>query len=340
MSPPVRLGLALSNEVPLARTALLARRAEELGLAEVWLAESSHGRTTTAAATVVGHATSAIGIGLGVVNPFWRHPSLIAMEAATIDEAIGGRLRLGLGAAIWTLRALGEADERTRRPLTAMAEAIRVTRAILRGEPGPGGSVYTVRPDARLDFEPLRRDIPIYVGAVNPKMMEATGELADGAYLGAITSPGYVRWARERIATGAARGGRDPDSMDVIANVLVGVSENRRAARDAVRPVLAYYLDRVEDVVRAESGADPEALAAARAAVQELGVEKAGARLPEELIDVFAAAGTPDEVAAALRRFVDAGLKGVLAWHVLGPDPERGLALLAAEAWPAPALSS
>lgn len=339
MTPAVRLGLALSNEVPLSRTAALARRAEELGLAEVWLPESRHGRTSTTAATVVGHATADIGIGLGVVNPFWRHPSLIAMEAATIDEAIGGRLRLGLGAAIWTLRALGEADERTGRPLTAMVEAIRVIRAILRDEPGPGGSVYPVRPDASLDFEPLRRDLPIYIGAVNRKMMEATGELADGAYLGAITSPGYVRWARERLAAGAARSGRESDAIDVIANVLVSVSDDRAAARAAVRPVLAYYLHRVEEVVRSQSGADPGALATARAAVEDLGVGEAARRLPEELIDVFAAAGTPDEVAATLRRFLDAGLKGVLAWHVLGPDPEQGLRLLATEAWPAPALS-
>ena len=169
MSPGTRLGLALSNEVPLATTSTLARTAEALGLAEVWLAESGHGRTTTAAATVVGAATSRIGIGLGVVNPFWRHPSLIAMEAATIDEAIGGRLRLGLGAAIWTLRALGEADGRTDRPLTAMVEAIRVVRGILRAQSGPAGQVFEVRSDARLDFEPLRRGHPDLCRGGQPK---------------------------------------------------------------------------------------------------------------------------------------------------------------------------
>src|SRR5204863_10103866 len=133
---------------------------------------------------------------------FWRHPSLIAMEAASLDEASGGRLRLGIGAALWTLRALGEDDRRTQRPLAAMVEAVRVVKAMLAGVDGVDGDVYTVRADARLDFEPKRRDVPVYVGAVNKRMVEAAGAWADGVYLGAITSPGYVRWARERMAEG------------------------------------------------------------------------------------------------------------------------------------------
>ncbi len=335
MPAGVRLGLALSNETPLAITVALARRAEELRLTEVWLPESRHGRTATTAATAVGLATSRVKIGLGVLNPFWRHPSLIAMDAATIDEAIGGRLILGLGAAIWTLNALGEADERTAKPLSSIVEATRLIRAMLRGEDGPHPSIYTARADARLDFEPRRRDLPIYFGAVNRRMMEAAGEWSDGAYLGAITSPGYVRWSRERLAAGAARAGRDPGAIDLIANVLVSVDRDRKAARDAVRRVLVYYLDRVEAVVRDEAGADPDALAATRATIERDGLDVAARSLPSELIDIFAAAGTPDDVAESLRRHADAGLRGILAWHVLGPDPDEGLKLLAGEVWPA-----
>ncbi len=106
---------ALSNEVPLEESIGLARRAEELGFDEVWVPESRHGRSATTAAAVLARETGRIGIGVGVVNLFWRHPSLIAMEAAALDEASDGRLRLGIGAALWTLRALGEDDERTRR---------------------------------------------------------------------------------------------------------------------------------------------------------------------------------------------------------------------------------
>jgi 5,10-methylenetetrahydromethanopterin reductase len=158
----VRLGLALANEGPLRETVALARRAEELGLAEVWVPESSHGRSVTSVAATLAAHTHQIGLGVGVVNPFWRHPSLIAMEAATLDEASDGRLRgIGLGAALWTLKALGEADPRTRRPLAAMTEAVQIVRAMLRGQPSPTPEVFTARNDAALSFTPLRREVPV-----------------------------------------------------------------------------------------------------------------------------------------------------------------------------------
>ena len=130
------------------------------------------------------------------------------MEAAALDEASGGRLMLGIGAAQWNLRNLGEADERTRRPYTSTVEAIQIIRALLRGEPVPASEQFTISPQARLDFEPLRRDLPVYAGAVNERMLRAAGAYANSVELGAIMSTGYVRWAIGVIGRGAADAGR------------------------------------------------------------------------------------------------------------------------------------
>ena len=101
-----------------------------------------------------------------------------------------------------------------------------------------------------------------------------------------------------------------------------------------MRRVLAYYIHRVEPIVLSTSGADPDEIERVRRAVLADGVE-AGARLVGDgLIDAFAAAGQPEHVAARLDEYLQAGLRGVLAWHVIGPDPERSLTMLAQEVRP------
>ncbi len=331
---PLRIGISLSNEVPVRETVALARLAEGLGLAEVSIPESRHGRGVFTAASQVAAATERITIGVGVVNPFWRHPSLIAMEAAALDEVSGGRLHLGLGAALWTLRAFGEDDSRADRPLAAMREALTVIRALLNGLPGVDGSVFAVRADAALDFAPARPNLPLYVGAVNARMLATAGCMADGVQLGAITSPGYARWAWARIEEGAQMAGRDPGSIDLTSNVLVSVADDPVAARNSVRQVLAYYLHRVEGVVVDTSGADPDHVEAVRQAVRVRGVRAGATAVTDHLIDVFAAAGTPDDVVARLGEFAAAGIRGILAWYVFGPEPLAGIRQIAAEVAP------
>src|SRR5262249_24912184 len=111
--------------------------------------------------------------------------------------------------------------------------------------------------------------------------------------------------------------------------VLLSVDHDARAARDAVRGVLAYYVHRVEPVVLATSGADAGELQNICDTVLQEGVP-AGARLVSDaLIETFASAGDPEHVAERLQASMAAGVHAVLAWHVIGPDPGRSLRLLA-----------
>jgi alkanesulfonate monooxygenase SsuD/methylene tetrahydromethanopterin reductase-like flavin-dependent oxidoreductase (luciferase family) len=215
------------------------------------------------------------------------------------------------------------------RPYTHVVETVRALRRWLDGDDlGFTPTTFPARHDTRLDFVPPR-GIRVDVGAVNGRMMEAAGELADGVQLGALVSPGYARWARQRLAVGAQRAARPVSSLLVSSNVLVSVGDDRCEARRAVREVLAYYLARVEGVVVDTSGADAENVAAVRRAVRVDGVPAGAELVSDQVLDTFAAAGTVDEVATGLLRWVEAGIDLPLAWHTLGPDRERALALLA-----------
>src|SRR6202021_325150 len=87
-----------------------------------------------------------------------------------------------------------------------------------------------------------------------------------------------------------------PGELDLGSNVLVGVDRDARAARAAVRSVLAYYAARVEPVVLTTSGGDPDELARVQRAVTDHGVDAGAALVTDGLIDTFAAAGDPDQV--------------------------------------------
>jgi 5,10-methylenetetrahydromethanopterin reductase len=325
----VGFGLSLSNEDHASATLALCHRADAAGFDEVSLPESRQHRAVFSMAAAAMATTSRVRIRIGVANPVTRHPAVLAMEAATLAE-IGGpdRVAFGVGAAVWTMRALGYEPDGWR-PYTNTVETVRAVRRWLAGEDlGFTPTTFAARPDTRLDFVPPP-GIRVDVGAVSGRMMEAAGEVADGVQLGALVSPAYARWARERLAAGATRAGRPASELLVASNVLVSVGDDRAEARGAVREVLAYYLARVEGVVVDTSGADPDNVAAVRDAVRASGVPAGAALVSAQVLDTFAAAGTADEVTEALGRWVAAGVDLPLAWHTLGPDRDRALDLLA-----------
>jgi 5,10-methylenetetrahydromethanopterin reductase len=322
-------GLSLSNEERASSTLALCQRAEEAGFDEVSLPESRQHRAVFSMAAAVMASTRRVRVRIGVANPVTRHPAVLAMEAGTLAE-LGGpeRLAFGVGAAEWTMRMLGY-EPAGWRPYTHVVETVTALRRWLNGEAlGFTPTTFPAGLDTRLDFVPPR-GIRLDVGAVNGRMLEAAGELADGVQLGALVSPAYATWARKRLAVGAQRSGRAVSSLVVSSNVLVSVGDDRGQARRAVREVLAYYLARVEGVVVDTSGADAENVAAVREAVRVDGVPAAAALVSDQVLDTFAAAGTVEEVASSLRRWVAAGIDLPLAWHTLGPDRTRALALLA-----------
>ena len=336
-SAPVRfvgVGLSLSNEEPVGATLALGERADELGYDEVSIPESRMHRSATSVAAAILARTARVTVRVGVVNPVTRHPLLLATEAATLADLEPGRVRFGIGACEWTMRAFG-CDPPGWLPYTNTVEAVRAMRSLLAGGPlGFEPQTFAAGADLRLDLPPPA-PVPVDVGAVNARMLTASGRWADGVQLGALMSPAYVAWAAERIADGARAAGRGPGEVLISGNVLTSLDRDRAAARREVCEVLAYYLARVEGVVVDRSGADPEAVAAVRAAVRRDGLAAGAAAVSGQLIDTFAVAGDTDEVIERLLPFGAAGMAMPLLWYTLGPDPTWAVQALAAEVLPA-----
>jgi 5,10-methylenetetrahydromethanopterin reductase len=171
------------------------------------------------------------------------------------------------------------------------------------------------------------RDIPIYIGATGMKMMELAGEIADGVVLNYLVSPGYNARAMEALAAGAARAGRSVDDLDRPQLVVCSLDQDRDRALDRARELVTQYLGQQPHIGKA-SGVDQSLL-------DDIGkvmtwpagpeeIRRAMALVPDEVVQMITASGTPEECRAKVAEYVDAGCTCPILYP-LGDDVEAML---------------
>jgi alkanesulfonate monooxygenase SsuD/methylene tetrahydromethanopterin reductase-like flavin-dependent oxidoreductase (luciferase family) len=234
----VRTATYLNPGADLAAAVDLARRAEALGYESVWVTHGL-GRDSFVVLAAYALATTRVGLGNGVVPIYPRHPAVMAQEALTLAELSGGRFRLGVGV---SHRATMEQmlGLRLAEPLAVMREYV----AVLRGALGQGaafdGRHYRVHWSLALPARPPAP--PIYLAALSSRMLELTGEIADGAILW-LCPPAYVRdVAIPALGRGRQRAGRTLEGFEVVCAVPLAVTDNRPRALEAFRGELVRYL--------------------------------------------------------------------------------------------------
>jgi 5,10-methylenetetrahydromethanopterin reductase len=308
-----RLGFAPAGSRDGRTVVALARAADELGVDEFWLSEDYLERGSVALAGAVAAATSAVTVGLGVINPWTRHVALTAMECGALDELSGGRLIVGLGASnrVWMQDRLGIPFEH---PVAVLEEYAGALRTLLRGERLT--DLVAGHPvDARLDFTPPRADVPIYFGVKGERALAAGARLADGLLLSLLSAPAYVAWVRERYGGAGLR---------AAAYVAFACDDDGAAARDRVRSRVARYLGVHGDApITRVSGLAPDL--AHRLRERFLAGREAGDLVDDAVLSTFAVAGTVDDCARGLRALADAGLDAVVVMDDGVADPHRVL---------------
>ena len=220
MSVPVspKVGVIFKSYEPLTSMQAYARQTEASNLmGGFWIAEAYHwfrqyglearGCFTTLAA--VSMATGKIPVGLGITSPYMRHPTIQASEAAAIDELSGGRFIMGIGVGKVGIEYL-EYDIEELRPVGVHHESIEIMRKVFAGEGYEYKGKYyeSSMPAYDRAADGLRTEIPIYVGATGPFMQKLSGRESDGMLLAGLTSPVFVKYARENMNAGAEKAGR------------------------------------------------------------------------------------------------------------------------------------
>lgn len=293
-----RLACSLEPGRSLGGSVHRVRLAESLGYDSVWGSHTAR-REPLQVLGMYAAATERIALGSAVVPIALRHPALLAMEAATLDEIAGGRLRLGLGV---SHRSVVEGwyglplDD----PVGRMREHVAVIRSLLRdGTSTHRGRHYT----SRFSFLGYRGrpDLPILLAALGPRMLRLAAEVADGVVLW-MASPAYVRdTVRPTLAEALAERGRSLEGFEVVANIPLALTDDPEAGRDALRRRLLPYLQLPfyrRAVAAGGHAADLEGFDRAQAGG---GSGDLAASLPDPFVDDYGAAGD----AAALRAKVE-----------------------------------
>lgn len=312
------LGVALLGHGLPATVVDWARAAEGAGLGSLWVIEDYYHPGAFAIAGAAAAATTRIAIGLGVVNPYTRHPALLAMETAALAGLAPGRVVLGLGS---SNRRWIDAQMRIpfKTPLRGLREGTAIVRRLLAGERVThAGECFAV--DGVALETPPPAPVPVVLGVKGPRALALAAEVADGVICSILTSPAHVRRVR-RTTRGA--GGR----FAVLAYVPMAVEADGARARARVRPLLARYLGALHgQSILADAGLEPARTQPFRDAV--LAGRPAAELLTDEMIDTLAVAGTPGQCRDALERLAEAGLDAPVAVLPVGAPVTEQLARL------------
>lgn len=280
-----------------------ARRAYDVGVRQVWLAQQFD-HDAIALAALIGAAVPGLGVGTSVVPINPRHPLIVASLAQTAQAASHGNfsLGLGLGAHEPERQAFGSSWPNT---IGRLREHLTVLRSIF----DTGAVSFTGDEISAHPGWPVRvaggAPVPVYVAAMGPKALQVTGELADGT-LPFIAGPRAIaEFIEPTIAKAAADAGRPKPR--VIASVPVLVSDDVDAAKAVAAQQLAFYA----------------AIPSYRKVIAREGVDS---------VADLAVVGPPESVARQLRTYLDAGATDVVLSAIDRTDPAQAEALWAVAA--------
>jgi 5,10-methylenetetrahydromethanopterin reductase len=306
----------------------LARYMEERGFSEIWQGDNRLARDCIVLMSAFLTHTRKLKVGSGVLPIWTRNPAVIAASFSSMWELGGkvggeGRVLLGLGA--WWEPIASRVGVQMSKPLKAMRENVESIRQLLTMETVTYQGEFVNLENVSLDVvygDTSPRDIPIYLGATGPKMLELAGEICDGVCLNYGVSVDYVKRAIGLVEKGAKKAGKELADIDLPELMVVSMSdEDPDAALHAGKKLAAYYFATEPHIMKA-SGVDEEIADKAKALMgwpaTEEDYERASAVIPEEIVRDIMAVGTAEDCRRKVKEYLDAGVTCPILYPLRG----------------------
>ncbi len=313
----MKFSLRFNNDQPVRDYIRYAQAAENAGFDQFWVSDDLFLRSAPVILSAVAMATERIEIGSCVLNPFTMHPAEIAMFAASLDELSGGRFNLGISSGAEDfVRWLGlDFDYPRTRALEAISAINRLTS---NQNAAFAGRTLQWTEEAWLRFKTERR-VPIYLGAMSPRMLEAIGEVADGG-LPLLFPPEHFGEILPHVQRGLARSGRQLADIDLAACIWCSLSSDQAAAEATLADKIAYYGHAMSPMLLARLGLAQADFEPIRQAWHIDGDRRKARALVTPKMLRIGIAGTVEALLERLEGLADLGARHISFGPPLGPD--------------------
>lgn len=304
----------------------LAKQVEQHGFDGVWVSETN--QDSIVMSSLLGQVTERVTIGTNITLAFPRSPAITAMAAWDLQVLTGGRFAIGLGSQVKRIindRFSMDFD----RPAKRMAEYVQAMRTVWaqnRGEDASfEGEIWKVtHPGLGQPFETPDEDPRVFVAAVGPLMTKAAATYGDGIHGHPFTSIPYLENdVVPKVEEALEEAGRSRDEFTLSTGIILSISEDRETAIREAKQQIGFYGTTPNYKGVFASYGDEELTGRLREAWKaDDRLEALIATVPDEAVERYAVAGTPDEVRdqlAPYEELVDNLILGG-AWYKVPPE--------------------
>lgn len=293
----MKLSYSLGSLLSIGDLLNCAQKLSKKNIEALWVPET-WGMENFAMLSAVSQKTDA-KIGSSIINIYSRSPVLIAMGAATVDTISNKRLILGLGtSSVPIVQDLHGA--KFERPLRRMQEYVEIIRLALSGKKiDYTGEIFSLKGFTLL-VKPPRQDIPIYLAAINQKMVELTWKIADGVIF-------YLRPISEMKKTISEM--QSKRKIDVSCQFITCISNDEKMAHERAKKTIAFYVS-VGEIYRkflSENGFKDETRLIHEEYLRS-GFSKNHELVTDAMLESLAICGLPNQAREQLARIYDAGI--------------------------------
>lgn len=299
-----RIGLGLAARGDVRDAVQYALRAEMSGFQSVWVHDSYFERDPVTYLSAIASQVQTMRVGAGALNPYTRHPVVLAMTGASLDDLAPGRFALALGSGL-PLR-LAQMNIPYDDTVAEVSGAIDLLRTLWAGD---RIVLNDIVPPLQPMFAPPHR-IPLFIAGYQGRFLDLCGEKADGYLARPAESIPAFKLMKERIRRAAHAHGRSLDAIEFSGYVLALVGDTRRAALNRAKrePFVIYMMSVLSNTSLRRAGFPSELRDQIAAAWRAEEYHRASELIPDELLDAFLACGTREEVAAKALEYHEAGM--------------------------------